>query len=222
MTRLYTGYDAVPAGVPHLPADADFYMGYVDGEFISYPLIRRRFPAHRVIPISVWGGTEPIFPALILDVERGNPTAPARVPIWVRAQQLHGYKLSELGVYASLRDSVFGWPAIERALHAAGLTLGRNIAADWTGTPHLPAGFQACQYRNEPEFDVNCATAQWLGITAPPAPAPALVPSKPTPTPPPIVNGEQAVFDRGFQAGFHAGFQSGYKDGYHAGWAARR
>ena len=176
MSVWLPGQDAVPEGVPHLTR-GNWYAGYIDGLFVSYHLILARFPGAVVLPITVWGGFEPILPALILDVENGNPTPPARVPMWLIAQQMHGYKLSELKVYANRST----WPAINAALDAAKFYLpwyGRWLA-EYTYVPHLPAGYGACQYsdRGGPDlgggnhaYDLSVAAPQFLHLPTPTIP----------------------------------------------------
>jgi hypothetical protein len=134
---MYVMYDAVD--IENIPADAAVVAGYVGGDYPTFEQLAHQFPHARRISIAVNASEE----ADELDVENGDAT-PADAPGWIRRQPL-----IRPSIYASL-DTM---PAVTAALHDAGVDRSECLlrVADWTGTPHIPPGFNACQWTNRAE-----------------------------------------------------------------------
>lgn len=171
MTRLITMYDSVT--VSTVPHDARAVAGYVDGRYRSFdPLVHLFYPRAHCISITVLGGT-----AEVLDVEPGD-VRPQHAAGWVKRMLALGHWRP--CIYASLSTM----PEVIANLNAAGLhrTQYRLWVADWTGVPHIPAGYDACQYTDRAmgrNLDASlCADSFWK--TAPPAKKP-VKPRKPHP-----------------------------------------
>jgi hypothetical protein len=134
-TGFFTMYDAVT--VANIPADAHAIAGYTDGLYRNVQEIRRRFGGRMVFTISVsstgFGDC--------LDVENGDAT-PAQAAVWVRERLRAGQWRP--CIYASRSNM----PAVWAELQHAGVQRDqvRLWVADWTGEPHIPAGYDACQY----------------------------------------------------------------------------
>jgi hypothetical protein len=128
-------YDAVT--VENIPAGALAVAGYVNGRYQTVSALRARFPHAHLFTIAVNIGAD----ADCLDVETGDAT-PAQAPEWVRRQL--GAGLRRPCIYAN-RSTM---PAVWAALHAAGIERNhvRLWVADWTEEPHIPTGYDACQW----------------------------------------------------------------------------
>lgn len=75
-------YRALDSITPaNLPAGADAYIGYVDGNWQTYPVLRAMFPAAHVLGLAVF----PQDDAEGCDCETGDLT-PGQVPDWTRRQ----------------------------------------------------------------------------------------------------------------------------------------
>jgi hypothetical protein len=133
--RAVTMFDSVDVGT--IPRDAEAVAGYVGGMWPTFPRLVSQFPhAHR-LSIAVNAGED----AECLDIETGDAT-PAQGPAWVRRQKRRG--IHRPVVYANLSTM----PAVKAELLRAGILLKevRLWVAHYTGVPHIPAGFDACQW----------------------------------------------------------------------------
>ena len=143
-TGLLTCWDAVT--IENVPRSIGLFLAYVDGFFANFTPARARFTSARILTIA----TSANYPDVVdfYDVESGDLT-PAQTPRVVRHQLELGNKRP--GLYANR----FTWPLIIAALRADGInpTIVKKIIADPTGHPHIPPGFDACQYLFAGRFD---------------------------------------------------------------------
>lgn len=142
----FTMYDAVT--VANLPAGAAAYAGYVNGLYANIPAIEARF-RHRlrrpkIATITIRAQE---LRAEFLDVENGDAT-PEQAPGWVLAKLKRGDRRP--GLYAN-RSTM---PRLWALLAGAGIRRDqvRLWVADWTEEPHIPAGYDACQWHGGLHF----------------------------------------------------------------------
>ena len=132
----FTMYDAVT--VAHIPANPAAVAGYLNGYYRNAGALAQRFPKAKLLTISV---TASDLLAECLDVENEDAT-PQQAPAWVKAKLKRGdYKPV---IYADRA----AMPLIWKLLQDAGVHRNqvRLWVADWTGQPHIPPGYDACQY----------------------------------------------------------------------------
>jgi hypothetical protein len=139
-------YDAVT--VANIPSSAKAVAGYMDGDYVTVPALKKRFRGLvrlwgllrkvELITISVFASN---IDADFLDVENGDAT-PEQAPGWVKAKLKRGDK--RIGLYAN-RSTM---PQLWALLAAAGIKRDqvKLWVADWTGSPHIPASYDACQW----------------------------------------------------------------------------
>lgn len=156
---LVTMYDSVD--VSTVPPEARAVAGYVDGNYRSFtPLVRRFYPHAHCISITVTGNN----PAEVVDVETGD-VRPQHAPGWVKRMLERGHW--KPCIYASL--SIM--PEVKHYLDQVGLRRDqyRLWCADWTGHPHIPHGYDACQWTDRAlgrNLDASlCAPSFWKPIT---------------------------------------------------------
>ena len=144
-------YDSVD--VDQIPGNATHVAGYVNGKWPTVAALRARFPHAKVLTIAVTANAD----AECLDVETGDAT-PAQAPAWVKRQQARGVKHPK--IYAN-RSTM---PTVWAALQAAGIKRDevKLWVADWTGQPHLPAGYDACQWISTAGYDESLCGAHFL------------------------------------------------------------
>lgn len=134
------------------------FATYVNGnrEYQHFNELRARNPHAKWLTISVF----PVKAGMCLDIEPGN-ARPDQAPGWVREKHAEGMARpwcyadrSEMGevIEALTRDS------IKRSEYLLWL-------ADPTGHPHIPDGFDACQYlwQKVPNLDTSLVRAGLLG-----------------------------------------------------------
>ena len=141
---LLTCWDAVT--IENVPRSIGVFLAYVDGFYANFAAARARFTKARILTIA----TSADYPGLVdfYDVESGDLT-PAQTPRAVRHQFELGNKRP--GLYANR----YTWPLIIAALRADGINPAtvKKIIADPTGHPHIPPGFDACQYLFAGRYD---------------------------------------------------------------------
>jgi len=120
-------YDSVD--LTALPGDGLYFAGYVDGAWVTEPMLRARYPRAHILSIAVFAGDD----AECLDVEPGDATA-AQVPAWVARQQARG--IHRPVVYTSAGNV----NAVLRVLQAAGT--GRSGVRIWSA--HYGCGEHIC------------------------------------------------------------------------------
>lgn len=138
--KMVTMFDSID--VAQIPRDAVAVAGYVGGHWPTYweILKMQAFVHAKKLSIAVNSSEN----ADCLDVESGD-AIPADVPHWYWRQKLRGAKRP--CIYASL--SVM--PAIEKelALHHIGRRAVRLWGAHYTNAPHIPLGYDACQWTDK-------------------------------------------------------------------------
>ena len=138
-----------------IPPSADLVAGYVDGRYAWSAADWARWPVskHVAITISAWHHN-----AIVLDVEPGDATP----------EQCNGW-LTAIPAATGWIPTLYGnRPALDRARHLAELVKLEvdYWLADWTGTPHLPIGFSACQYAapghgSPGHYDLSVVADNW-------------------------------------------------------------
>lgn len=104
-----TMYDSVTPGA--IPATAEAFAGYVGGNWPNFGPLSQQHPAAHKLSIAIASSED----ADCLDVEPGDATN-AEAAAWVRRQQARGVKRP------CLYTSVSNWPALLKALKAAGIS----------------------------------------------------------------------------------------------------
>lgn len=133
-----TMFDSI--SVSEIPKNAEAVAGYVGGYWPTFEELVKRFPRAHKLSIAVNSHED----ADCLDVEKGDAT-PQDVPGWYMRQRLKGKKLPCF--YASL--SVM--PEVVKELHDHGINRNavRLWVAHWTNEPHIPVGYDACQWTDQ-------------------------------------------------------------------------
>jgi hypothetical protein len=140
--------------VNNLPHDAVAVAGYIDGKFANFHDLVLRFPKAKCLSITVLADGV----ADCLDIEAGDAT-PASAPGWVRKQHSIGDKRPIL--YAN-RSTM---PAVIAALTNDDIKREEYMlwVAEYDGTPHIPTGFDACQFTDHDElYDVSMCEPYFL------------------------------------------------------------
>lgn len=134
VASTFVMFDSVT--VSEIFATAIAVAGYVGGNFPTYKDLLLKFPKAKHLSIAVNSSED----AETLDVENGDATV-ADIPAWVKRQLARGVKRP--CIYASLSK----WGEINAILAQFSLNSRvRRWVADYTGTPHIPEGFDACQF----------------------------------------------------------------------------
>ncbi len=121
-----------------VPQSAQAVAGYVGGKWPTYGEAVKRFPNAKHLSIAI-NATED---AECLDVETGDAT-PAEAPAWVHRQQSRGVRRPVLYANFSTMPQVVG------ALKGAGINPLLDVrlwVAHYTYVPHIPLGYDACQW----------------------------------------------------------------------------
>jgi hypothetical protein len=138
-----------------IPVNAQLVAGYGNGRYLWAPSDWHRFPpaTHVVISVNAW------YPhAIVLDVEGGDAT-PEQANGWIIASQATtGWVPTLYGTRATLDRC--------RRLANIGHLDCDFWLAEWTGIPHLPPGFAACQYAapghgSPGHFDMSVVADNW-------------------------------------------------------------
>lgn len=154
---MTTIYDAVD--VSAIPSSATTILAYIDGNYVTYPAVRSRFPNARILTVTTNGKNH----ADICDVESHDAT-PDIAAAGVRA-----------GLYPTVYSDTSTKPALDSAL--SGLTW-QWYAADPTGVPHLVPDSVATQYAwpgfgSPGNYDISTTNGTY---PSPPPPIPAPTP----------------------------------------------
>lgn len=179
--RLFTMYDSVTIG--QIPAHPFADAGYPAGLYATYAPLRLTWPQAHTVSVAISAA----YHADCLDVEPGDAVS-SQVVAWVRADERAGFKRP------CIYSSYFEFTREVRPALAAGHIARSSIFewdADYTGTAHIDATFDATQYTDRclgRNLDCSLVTAAFLAIAqpaynpAPPKPKPAPKP-KPKPKP---------------------------------------
>lgn len=154
MATGLTIYDAVD--VAAIPASATTLLAYIDGDYVTLPAVRARFPKATILTVTTNGRSK----ADICDVESGDAT-PA-----IAAQ----------GVRDGLYDNVYS--ALENEDALFDLLAGKDwnwFAADPTGEEHLVPRSVATQWAwpghgSPGNFDISVTNGVWPAPTPGPSP----------------------------------------------------
>lgn len=146
---LVTMWDAVTVG--NVPRGVKAFLAYPDGRFANVAGARQRFKKAQIYEIATSFEYATTHRVDFIDVESGD-MIPSQVPAVMRAQR-DKFKNDRLGVYGSLST----WSAIRAALRADNIPLTAPIkfVANPTNPPrpHIPPGFDGCQYEFAGGFD---------------------------------------------------------------------
>lgn len=156
--KFTTMFDATNLrGVPRIASTSqDVIAAYDDGEFNNISQARALYPGHRHLTI----GVRETDPADMLDSEPGNtgstPQERAQAVVrWIKRRQAARARF--IGVYADGSDWTFIADEMRREkISVTPLSEGGpcfKLIADPTGHPHIPEGFDGCQYLWEKQFD---------------------------------------------------------------------
>lgn len=130
-------YDGVMIGALGrvLSTSSDLVAAYDDGRYDNLAAARKDYPGHRIVTIAI----HQTDPGDFLDVEPGCCWPPANAKPWLERRRQAGAKL--IGLYGD-RDT---WDVLETV---PGIDLRGVVKwiADQNGVPHIPPGFQGCQY----------------------------------------------------------------------------
>lgn len=149
-------YDSTNAA--DVPAGAQLYAGYVNGNYVTAPELAKRFPAATVITITVDG----LAAAHVLDRETGDADAGAAASWAVAA--------IAAGRFPVIYCSRASWPAVKAAMANARVRR-RDVQwwiADWTGKAHRIRGAIAVQYADPStsggHYDTSAVYKLWPGV----------------------------------------------------------
>lgn len=184
-------FDSV--SVSQIPVGPAAVAGYIDGEYVTAPLLTARFPHARILTIA----TSPEHDAEALDVETGD-AGPEDVPGWHGRQRKRGADRPCLYASVDLMQTrvipvlkAAGIPRTEVRLWTAHYA-GKHICAhDTCGELAIPAdGTQWTDAAFGRDLDQSLLVA---GFFAVPAPAPAKPPPAPVPARAPVPAWQEAM-----------------------------
>jgi hypothetical protein len=155
MTTPDRMYDAV--NVEAIPADARMVAGYVDGGYVTWPALVRRFPHARKVSITTTGDAV----ADVCDVESGD-ASPQKSVVWVKAMRRLGRRPIVYTSAANVR-------AVDQAFEAEREQVPFVWIADWTGEVHEYFGAVATQYASpsvpppgmQIGYDISTVSPNW-------------------------------------------------------------
>lgn len=156
----------VPAEVP---AGAQLYAAYLDGNWADYPAMVAKYPHAVHVSIAVsssYNGGQ------VLDVENGDAT-PAESVNWVLARRRAG---ADPTVYCSTSE----WPSVKSAFNARGVAQPHYWVANYSlgNNPAIPAGAVALQYADRGGYDISVVADYWPGVDPVPPPTPIAPPQE--------------------------------------------
>ncbi|HEV2635537.1 MAG TPA: hypothetical protein VGX23_10360 [Actinocrinis sp.] len=163
---MRTMFDGItPAEVP---AGAQLYAAYLDGNWADYPAMVARYPNAVHVSIAVSASYDG---GQVIDVENGDAT-PAESVTWVQARRRAG---ADPTVYCSMST----WPSVKSAFSSRGVAQPHYWIADYSlgDNPAIPAGAIALQYADRGGYDVSVVADYWPGVDAA-APPPPSAPSQ--------------------------------------------
>ena len=160
MSLLMYDCDSDGEGIPDSPQAVAGYMG--GG---NYQTLVERFPhAQHFSIIASQALAAQGYPADCLDVERGD-ALPSQAPGWIETRIRAGaYRPC---VYASQASYM---PEVIQALAHLPRSSYRLWIAHWGQPAVVPAGYDAIQFRNTPEFDESALLDDFFAPPAPPKP----------------------------------------------------
>jgi|ERR1022692_123801 hypothetical protein len=167
---MYVMFDSTTPDA--IPRSAPAVAGYTSGFWPDYLEDVKRWPHAHHLSIAVNAGED----AMCLDVEKGDATA-AEAPGWYRRQRERG--LAKPYLYASLSP----WGELRQILESAGIPREGYFAwaADYTYVPHIPTGFDACQWTDRAlgrNLDESLCSDTFFRPTVVPSPLDVLLPAE--------------------------------------------
>lgn len=159
---MRTMFDSVTAA--DIPRDAALVAGYGNGAYRWSLRDWALFPPARCVVISI---SASFFAAILLDVEFGDAT-PEQAPAWIPSSaRTTGWVPTLYGTKTTL-------DRCRQLVTAAGLECDYGLA-EWTGVPHLPAGYAFCQYAapghgSPGHFDMSVVADWWPRAVGTPKP----------------------------------------------------
>lgn len=132
--RVYDGVTISALGRV-MSTSSDLVAAYDDGRYDNLAAARKDYPAHKILTIAI----RPTDPGDFLDVEPGCCWPPANAKPWLERRRKAGATL--IGLYGDADT----WTQLEEV---PGIDLRGVIKwiADQNGVPHIPAGYDGCQY----------------------------------------------------------------------------
>jgi hypothetical protein len=149
-----TMYDATGGTLNSIPSSPQAVASYIDNDG-GYAASVTKFPNAKHLSITV---VNPGGVADCVDCEPGGVTYANAGP-WVKRMLALGR--TRPCVYASMSNM----DAVKNSLGAAGLSRSqyRLWVADWTGSAHIPAGYDACQYASNSNYDTSLLSSTFFG-----------------------------------------------------------
>lgn len=130
-------YDGVTIGALGrvLSSSSDMVAAYDDGRYDNLDAARKDYPGHKILTIAI----HPTDPGDFLDVEPGCCWPPSEAAGWLESRRRAGAKL--IGLYGDAAT----WRAL---VEVPGIDLRGVVRwlADQNGVPHIPPGYDGCQY----------------------------------------------------------------------------
>jgi hypothetical protein len=150
-----------------VPAGADLYAGYDDGEWDDAAELATRFHGKIVVRVTVAAGDNA---GNVLDVENGD-ASPSQAVGWVQRRRASG-------AVPTVYCSVSSWPAVRSAFQTQRVAEPYYWVADYSlgEEPPIPAGAIALQYTDTGGYDISVVADYWPGVD----PAPPVSPPTPT------------------------------------------
>lgn len=151
----------IPDGIPR----SALVAGYVDGNYVTYPMLHEEFPHNRRVSITVTGR----FSANVIDCEAGN-VSPAQAAHWAHGE--HG-----AGRHPTIYMPESLWDDCKHAVAATRLDPTHDVSwwVAWYGHDGIPDGAVACQNvegTRAHHWDVSDVRDYWPGVDPPCKPAP--------------------------------------------------
>lgn len=146
-------FDGIVPG--EVPAGAQLYAAYLDGNWADYSAMVARFPQAVHVSIAVSAGYDG---GQVLDVENGD-ASPTGSVTWV-------VKRRAAGVDPTVYCSMSNWSTVQAAFRARGVAQPHYWIADYSlGTnPAIPAGAVALQYADRGGYDESVVADYWPGV----------------------------------------------------------
>lgn len=132
--RVYDGVTITALGRV-MSTSTDLVAAYDDGWYDNVAAARKDYPHHKVLTIAI----HPTDPGDFLDVEPGCCWPPAKAKGWLEARRAAGARF--IGIYADADN----W---RQLVEVPGIDLRGVVKwiADQNGVPHIPPGYDGCQY----------------------------------------------------------------------------
>jgi hypothetical protein len=151
MTR--TMFDGITPG--SVPAGAQLYAAYLDGNWADFAALVAKFPAAIGVPISVSASYNG---GIVLDVETGDAT-PTEAVVWVLMRRA-------AGVDPTVYCNTSTWPEVRTAFEVHDVPEPHYWVANYSfgSNPAIPAGAVALQYADKGGYDVSVVADYWPGV----------------------------------------------------------